>query len=50
MDYSGDGKSYKKAAVTVQQTVMQSSPQVQLQNSQKLELIVRVCRISCNFL
>lgn len=52
--YSGDDKPYKKAAATVQQTsdaiVAVNTTQVQAQNSQKLELIVGVRRISCNFL
>jgi hypothetical protein len=53
-EYSGDGKPYKTAAATVRQTsdtvVAVNTTQVQVQNSQKLELIVGVRRISCNFL
>ena len=52
-EYSGDGKPYKKAAATVQQIsdamVAVNTTQVQVQNSQKLDLI-GVRRISCNFL
>jgi hypothetical protein len=53
-EYSGDGKPDKKAAATVQQTsdaiVAVNTTQVQVQNSQKLELMAGVRRISCNFL
>jgi hypothetical protein len=50
-EYARDGKPDKKAAAAVQQTsdaiVAVNTTQVQVQ---KLEVIVGVCRISCNFL